>query len=281
MAAGLSTVLILLWIGASDPAVAAPSSGAERRVLDDRWGISLGAYLTEVKTDASVGSSSGVGSLIRAEDQLGLDDDQSVVRMDGIFRLGKRQAIGLGLWTLNRDGQASIDEQIEFDGNVFDVGAELRSQFDTGWVRVDWRYNLLRTERGEAGLSAGLSVYRFDISLEGEATVSDGMGGTTLDGIKAEDDLLAPVPTVGFFLTYALRPKLFLKVKADLLDLDVGDYEGKLTDATVLVEWYFSRHAGFGLGINRSDIEVRFTGDDPFRVSLNQSGLLGYFAFAF
>jgi hypothetical protein len=272
---------VLLLLAAGFSAVEPSDGGADPRVIADRWAIGVGGQLAEFTTDASVGSESGFGTLIRAESELGLDDDQSVVRLDGRFRISERQAIGFGFWTLNRDGAARIDEQIEFDGNVFDIGAALDSQMDTGWARVDWRYSLLKTDRGEAGLCAGLSVYRFDIAIAGLATVDDGMGGTVLQAVRAEDDVLAPVPTFGIFLNHTLRRNLILRVRADLIDLDVGDYEGKLTDTSFLLEWYFSRHVGVGVGANRFEIDVRSTGDDPFLVDFSQSGLMGYLAFAF
>jgi hypothetical protein len=107
------------------------------------------------------------------------------------------------------------------------------------------------------------------------------MGDTVRAAARAEDDLLAPVPTFGIFLNYAFLPNLVFRVKADLIDLDVGDFEGKLTDTTVLLEWYFSRHVGVGLGVNRADIDVRDAGEDPFLIDLSQSGVLGYVSFAF
>ena len=39
------------------------------------------------------------------------------------------------------------------------------------------RYSLVQSDRGEAGFTAGLSAYEFDLAMEGDATVSDGMGG--------------------------------------------------------------------------------------------------------
>jgi hypothetical protein len=281
VAVGRTAVAGLLLLVAGLPVFAAPGSGDGSRVIDDKWVIAVGGYLTEFKTDASVGAGRALGTSIRFEDQLGMDADQSVIRLDGLRRFGDRHAIGFGLWTLNRAGTAAIDRRIEYDGNVFDVGAEINSQLDTGWLRVDWRYSLLRTDKGEAGFSAGLSVYEFDARLEGLATVSDGTGGTVLAAVRAEESVLAPVPTIGMFMNYAIRPNLIFRVKADFLDLDVGDFEGKVTDTMLLFEWYFSRHVGVGVGANKSDIDVRNVGDNPFLIDFSQSGFVGYFTFTF
>jgi hypothetical protein len=273
--------VVVLLVAGPAPALGASGGQSERRVVDDDWVLSIGGYLTEFRTDASVGSGSVFGTTIRAEDDLGIDDDQSVVRVSGFHRFNDRHALGFGAWSLNRDGNATIDDQIEFEGNLFDVGADLSSRFDTGWLRVDWQYSLMRTDRGEAGFKVGISAYQFDLKLDGQATVSDGAGGTILEEVRAAEDLLAPVPTVGMFINYAFRPNLVLRVHADFFDLEVSDLEGRLVDTTFQLEWYFSRRVGVGFGAQATDIDFRDAGGDPIAIDFRQSGLLGYLTIAF
>ena len=83
------------------------------------------------------------------------------------------------------------------------------------------------------------------------------------------------------FVTYAIKPKLILLLKTDFLRLEVGDLEGNVLDTRVLIEWYFSRHFGLGVGSNATEIEIRDVGDDPFSVDYRQSGFLGYVTLAF
>ena len=111
--------------------------------------------------------------------------------------------------------------------------------------------------------------------------MSDGMGGVTFESIRVEDDLLVPLPTVGMFITFAIKPRLILRARADFLNLQVSGLEGTLLDTRVLLEWYFSRHVGFGVGSNTTEIEIRDLGDEPFVVDYRQTGLLGYFTFVF
>ena len=276
----LATIAILtvLVCAVGNPPTLAES---ETRVVDDKLVFRLGGYLTDFKTDASVGSGGVFGTALRLEDELLLDEDRSVARLDGFFRFNERHSLEFGFWSLNRTGLTAIDEQILFDGNTFAIDVTVASKFDTSWFRAGWRFSALRTERGEAGFSAGLSAYEFKVGLAGEATVSDGVGGTTLAAIRAEEDIIAPVPTVGMFVTYAFKPKLILLLKADFLKLEVGDLEGNVLDTRVLLEWYFSKHFGLGVGTNTTEIEIKDVGDDPFSVDYRQSGFLGYVTVAF
>jgi hypothetical protein len=271
--------VIFLVAGAGSPLRAA--AGEDNVSISDKFVLSLGTYLTDFETNASVGTGGVFGTFIRAEDDLGLDDDDTLFRVDGFYRFNPRHGLDFGFWTFNRDGAAIIADQIEFDGTLFDVGANVRSEFDSQWLRLGWRYSFFRSDRGEAGISAGLSTYDFEIALEGDATVSDGMGGTTIVQDRAEDDLIAPVPTFGIFINYAITPRVIVKLKADFLDLQIDDLDGKVIDTTFLIEWYFSRHVGVGVGTNGTDIDIRDEGDDPFTIDYSVSGLMAYFTFSF
>ncbi len=268
---------ILLAAG-GHPALAAAAAGSGNRAVSDKWNFTIGSFLTDFKTDAAVGSGGVIGTIIRLEDDLGFDDDDTLFRFDGIYRFNSRHSIGFGFWTLNRDGNAIINEEIEFDGDIFEVGADLQSSLDLQWIRAEWRYSFLRTDRGEAGILVGISAYDFEMAIEGVALIG-GVGMPTQT--RAQDDFLAPVPTVGFFVNFAIKPNLVVKLNASFLDLEFSDIEGNVVDTTFLIEWYFSRHVGVGLGAIGTDIDIRDVGDDPFSISYDQSGLVGYFTFAF
>ena len=166
---GLATIAILtlLVCAMGNPPARAES---ETRVVDDNSVFRIGGYLTDFKTDASVGSGGVFGTFLRLEEELLLDEDRSVGRVDGFVRFNERHSLEFGVWSLNRKGLTTLTEQVIFDGNTFDIGVDLATKFDTSWLRVGWRFSALRTERGEAGFSAGLSAYQFEIGVAGLST---------------------------------------------------------------------------------------------------------------
>ncbi len=280
-ALGVVLAVIVLSTGAGPRLEAAESAeaaeaGKKYPLMSDKFFFTLGSFLTDFKTSASVGVGGVFGTFIQFEDDLGLDDDDTLFRVDGFYRFNERHSLDFGFWTFNRSGEAFIDEPIEFDGTTFEITGIIRSEFDTSWLRLGWRYSFLRNERGEAGLSLGLSTYKFDIALEGDVMI-----GMTTTRERAEDDLIAPVPTFGMFINYAITPRVIVKLNAKFLDLQIDDIDGKVIDTTFLIEWYFSRHVGVGLGINGTDIDIRDEGDDPFTVDYSVSGLMAYFTFSF
>jgi hypothetical protein len=264
----LVTCLALTGVSAAD---------GDSRVISDDWLITLGGYLVDLDTDAAVGSGGVLGTSIQVEDDLGIEGDKSFARMDGQYRFNERHAMGWGLWSLSRDGSRALQRQIDWDGNTYDVGAVISSEFDTSWLRLDWRYSMLHTDKGEAGFAAGISAYQFDFVLEGEASVSG--GGTAVR--RGEESFVAPVPTFGLFINYAITPSIVFRAKADLLDVRVGNLDGSLLDTMLLFDWYFSDHVGVGGGVNKTDIDLKNTGDDPYSAQYKQSGFLAYVALVF
>lgn len=242
--------------------------------LDDRVVLHLGAHFAEFKTDAAVGAGDVIGTMLRLEDLLEMESEQTVVRFDGHYRFNSRHGLDVGFWTLDREGLAEVDEEIEFDGTTYALGAEIASTFDVSWFRLGWRYTMLKTERGEAGVSAGLSVYDFSASLDGQAVVSDGMGGSTFEQARAEEDVLAPAPTVGMFVSYAMTPRLLFRARADLLNVEFGDLEARLLDMSLMVDWYFTRRVGVSVGAASTELGFKDTGDDPYSVDYRHSGFI-------
>lgn len=272
--------VVLMAAGPHSDLIAAESPD-DYRVISDKFTVSLGSYITDFTTDVAIGSGNVIGTFIRVEDDLGIDEDDTLFRVEGLYRFNRRHAISFAVWKADREGGAVLGEDIDFDGSIFDVGVAVESKLDTTWLRIDWRYSFLRTDRGEAGVSAGLTFYQFDIAVAGLATVDDGMGSTILVQTRSGDDLVAPIPTMGFFINHGITPNLVFRFAADFFDLDIDDYEGSLVTTSLMFEWYFSRHVGIGGGVTGSDLDFKFVGDDPFLVDYRQTGLVGYVTFAF
>lgn len=266
--------LLFVLVASAGPALAEAGDRPDTRVLDDKWGVSLGGYAVDFQTTAAVGTGTFIGTVIRLEDDLSVDSNKTTFRLGGFYRFKKRHGIEIGFFDLNRSGSTIIDEQIEFQGVVYDVGAEINSTFDAQLFKATYRYSFINSGKTEAGFSAGLSTYWFDIALDGEATVEENR--QVYEEVRTETDLLAPVPSLGMFITHAITPKLLLHLRAQFFDLSVGDYSGRLIDTSFSFDYYFTRHFGIGLGGNTNDIRYENMGDKPYTVDYSQSGLIWY-----
>jgi hypothetical protein len=265
----------------SGPEGTAESSAiADSPVHSDRWNLSLGAFLVELRTDAQVGFSGIVGSILRLEDTLGLDSNHTTGRLDGLYRIKPRHAIEFGVLEIDRSASGELDTSIDFEDTRF-VGW-YDSKFEMAVVRVIYRYSFINDGRVNTGVSAGLSAFDFDLAIEGEAQALDGDGNPT-GGIEVKEervDVVAPVPAFGMFIDYAIRPRLVFRASAEFFDLSVGDLEGQVVDTRASLTYFLSDHFGLGVGINTTDITYVDTGE-PLRIDYRYSGVLGFLTFAF
>jgi hypothetical protein len=255
-------------------------AGPEYRVRDDDIYLTLGGFLVTFKTEAGASFGGLLGTRVNVEDDLGVDDNKSTFRLDGFWRFKPKHSLGWSWFALNRSGFSVLDEQIEFEDVIFEVGAAVDSRFETDWFGLDYRYSLLQTERGEAGIRVGVSTYGFDLGLAGRAIVDDGSGPQAKD-VDVEEGIVAPVPIFGFFLGYGITPCFYFRGDVALFRADMGDWSLRLLDSRITFDYFFSRHVGLGFGINGTDIDVTRSGSDPFGVDYRQSGLLVYLSLGF
>lgn len=271
-----------LVAAAAAPALAQETAATkeEHRLLDDTFNVTLGGFLVDFSTDIQVGGNVLTGS-VQFEDDFALEPDTTTYRLDGFYRFNPRHSIDFGNFSVNRTGSTILDRQVEFGDVIYDVGVQVDSEFDVDLFRAAYRYSFVNDGRTEAGFVAGLSTYSFFAAAEGQVTVDDGSGGTVSQRARVEDDIIAPIPVVGVFVIHAFSPRWVLRMHAEFFDLDSGDYAGRVVDTRLLLDYYFSKNFGIGIGKNTTDITFSKDTDDGFSVDYKQDGLLAYVSFVF
>jgi len=244
----LTVFAVVLSLG---PAVSHAEEPPESRVMSDRLRVRLSGVASVFDTDIAAGKR--LGLIVSLEDDLNFDKRLKSIALGGFYRFGqsKKNAIRFAYTDVNRDAAGELAGQLEFWDEVF-VG-EYASSVDTRLLGLAYRRNLFGTERGEAGVTAGLSTYSFDFSMTGSILV-EGEGGEMREGSVRNADVIAPIPTLGLFLNYGVRHDLIFEFGADYLSLSIGDYAGGITQIRGSLSWFFTRHVGAGLGFASTDI---------------------------
>jgi hypothetical protein len=132
-----------------------------------------------------------------------------------------------------------------------------------------------------------IRIVRVKPETDHEHRITDDQGITTeVDGVATDRVIVAPVPVIGFFLNYAIKPKWLFRIRGDIMDLDYTSssgkaYDGKLLDMQVGMEWYFTPVFGVGASVNSTEIDLKVDGSKPYNVEYAHSGLYAYFTFVF
>jgi hypothetical protein len=258
----------------------------ESRILSDRWNVWLGGFVPDFKTTVAYGSRGVLGTLIRLEDTLGLEEDIQTGRVGAFYRFSNKRAILFDYTRFNRDASRELGREItigEGDDEVtYAVGAIVDTMLDNDIFTVTYRHSFINNGKTEAGFTAGLSAFMFDLGLKGTGSVDNGTDPPEVREAEAGDSFLLPVPAFGMYINHAFSKKWILRMSAGFLNLDIGDIEGRYLTTSVTVDYIITKHFGLGGGITRQDVDVSNTGDDnPYLIEYRVGGPTLYFSLVF
>ena len=242
----LSAITLLascLVLAATTPASA--EEAEPNRGSKDRFSISVGTFLVRFDTTVRVDSETlGRGTEIDLEEDTNLDREQTDVRLDGYYRIGKRHRLDYGAIFFSREASRTIDRTIQFGDTVFDVNGFLSTRFKNDVLKLAYRYSFVRNPRVEAGLTLGVSAFVVDLGMTGETA-----GGGAVS--EETEDFVAPIPVLGLHADVALGKSWFFRTAGEFFDVSIDDREGSLSDVRAAFDWYPFKHVGFGVGFNR------------------------------
>ncbi len=234
--------------------------------------IFVGGFFAQLDTDTKVTSSGLGGRKISLEDDLGLDDDDTVFFGGVRWRISKRHSVGITQLVLDRDGDQTVTRELAIGDKVFAINTMTETLFDYRTTHFDYRYSFYASDRLNAGLLLGISDIDFEFEVVG--TVTGPGGGVITESVHEQEDY--PVPSIGMGIRYVLNENWYLRAGATYLEYDDGEWEASLLIAGLGVEWYPWRNFGFGLGYDLVEIEYdedKDPGKDEWDVDFGYQGI--------
>ena len=260
MARGLWVVMVAAVIG-----LGANTAWAEE--LPDTWMVRAGGFLvrnydTTIRLDAK---GAPVGTSIDFGDTLGGESSASVARVDAYYRFNPRHRLDLSYYRISRKGSRDLDVTIQWGDEVFAINDVIKSELDTGVLKLGYTYSFYHNDDVELGVSAGLhtSIMR--------ASLSDSSGESQAESITA------PLPVFGFLMEYHINPRWTAHLSTQYFAIDVWKVRGLLSDTLLATEYRFTQHLGAGLGFNHYGTAVELEGDNA--VLTERSSFRGFLAY--
>ena len=244
----------LRWIATCAGLLAAlPALAEGPDPLENPFLLTLGTFLVNTDTEVRVDGKLAPGTPIDFDKSFGDEGDQTRFRLDGSWRFAKRHKVRAMIFSTSRSNSREFDQDIEWEDEVFPVGAKIKGEVDFAVYQVAYEYLFLRRESWELGASVGVHYTTFETKLS--ATVDT--GGTAGSGTrKADADLNAPLPVIGLHGTWGLGHNLWLDGTAQFFSLSIDEYDGSLQDYRIGLVWQPKSWAGIGIGYNRFAVDV-------------------------
>lgn len=238
-----------------------------RTFAEERFAINVGALFTQnIESTLSLQGADGIGDSITLEDALGFSDSETVPFVNGWWRFGssRKHRIIAGYSAINRDSTATIMEDIEIGDDIFPVNARVSVDFDVSLLEFAYSYSFVLTPKTEfAGM---LGLHWFDYSFGIRITDLGAAKGAI--GASESGNLDGPFPNIGLELRHAFTPNFRGQATIRWLDIDIGDYDGSITDFAAGVTYQFSRTFGLALDWAWFEMDGGVTSGD-WRGSLN------------
>lgn len=234
--------------------------------------VFFGGFFAQLDTDTKVTSSGLGGRKISLEDDLGLDDDDTVFFAGLRWRISKRHSVGITQLVLDRDGDQTVTRELAIGDKVFTINTMTETLFNYRTTHFDYRYSFYASDRLNVGVLLGISDIDFEFEVVGN--VMGPGGGVITESVHEQEDY--PVPSIGMGIRYVLNENWYLRAGATYLEYDDGEWEASLLIAGLGVEWYPWRNFGFGLGYDLVKIEYdedKDPGKDEWDVDFGYQGI--------
>lgn len=222
--------------------------------LAKKINIVVAAYLPNVDTSTRVDSHEGrVGAVIDFEEDLNLDDNESLPAISFEYHFTKKLGLELAYFDLSRSSERRIQETINFGDETFNVNELLKSKFSVDIYRLALNYDFWMSEKWQLGTGFGFHITRFDVGLS--APERD---------VETSIDKTAPLPYLSLDLGYALSSKWHLGSHVEIMSIDLGSIEGSMLNAYVGIEYAINPTFSTGFAYNTYNLsaESDSLGDD-------------------
>jgi len=230
----------------------------ESTVGNDKFRLNIGGFLPTLDTELRITSKNlDLGTLIDMEDDIGLDEDVNIFRLDGYWRFAKRHRLYVGYYGFDRDSTNTLEDQIQIGDKLFDVGVSLYSNWEIDFINVSYGYSFIQSQKWEISGSLGLYYLDTAITLRGEGSISDGQGGWSVARqVTEEESIGLPVPIFGLAAEYHITPKWRAKAGGRYFTISIDEWSGDILEATAALEYLFHKNLGIGTGYTYFDINV-------------------------
>lgn len=241
-----------------------------------RFKVSAGLYFpvnnTEIRVDGSEGN---FGTTIDLEDDLGFEKNTFSWTGAIEWRISRRSRVNFEYFSLNRESSKTLEREIEFEDNTYEVNARVYAFFDMQILRVAYGYSFVSKPKYEIGALIGAHTIFADVGIGLETSIGQAEASNNYD-------FTAPLPDLGLYGEIVLSPKFGLYINANYLALKVDNIKGRIMSSNVSLLYNVYENFNITLGYTGLHVKVdvdRERADGYFKWGYNGPMLTVNYAF--
>lgn len=244
--------------------------------MEETFSVSAGGYhVFRADTTLSlVSRNAGAGAAIRPADTLGLDLENTVLKVNGRYRFSPTSQVVVSWYSVGSNATRTLESDVDWvspDGNetIIAEGSRVSSSLDYDITKASYYWSFYHNNKVELMAGAGLHVSRFGVDLD----VLNAPGGAASSQRTENAETTVPLPTLGFGLNYRVNPRLHWYLRGEGFYMEFDDWRGLFTDLEVGMEYRIWKGLGAGVGLASDSLNVTETNSDyKFRYDNRLSG---------
>ena len=221
---------------------------------EERVRLSLGFAHYSSNTNIQIDSSSNVpGTLLNAEDVLGLDKSDFVPKFQAILRVGERNRVWFDYFSLDRNGKATLTQPYVFRDVVLQTNDPVQSDLSMRVLGITYGFSFIHRELLE--LAATLGINETDISARARVQ-------TATRHVDQTEDAAGPIPVLGLAGTWVVSKRFYLDGSARYIKVNIDSLSGTLGLYEADVLYRLRPNISFALGydLTKAGLTSRKTG---------------------
>lgn len=234
---------------------------------DEHFRLSAGIFSVDTQTDVRLDADDGTeGTVVNAEDDLGLRDHSDVGDVEVETRIRERHRIRFDYFKLDRTSRQALEREIVFGNDTYAPGDIVDSAIDMRNFGVTYMYELARKDRFIFAWGLGVNLLELNAAAEVDAR-----------SISEEESVSGPGPVVGIQTLVRFTSRIHAELRAEYMEAHASDFRGSITNLHGTVVYRFNRSIGAGLGYKLLEIDAESeSAGDTGRFKLSNSGPLAF-----
>lgn len=227
-------------------------------LLNKRFAIGIGGFFPEIDTTIRLDSALGPGTEIDFEDELGFEDSKDVGWLNARWRISERNNLEFEWTSLNRDAtRTATTKEYDIGDSTLQAGGKIDSIFDIDLYRITYGFSLIRSDKADLQLQAGLHIADFTVAMQLSGQIQVGGSPVVTDSSATEGgDLTAPLPHFGGNFTYAFTDKFGFYGNILGFAIEIDNIEGSILDVGGTLQYNFTPNFGLGAGVRFFQVSV-------------------------
>jgi hypothetical protein len=246
-------------------------AAGENPMLNDSWRVFVGAFNANVDSKISInGDTLPEIPPLDVERTLGLDDSKTVALAGVAWHFKPRHAVEFEVFALNRSDTVTdtYDPPLQVGDFVIEDG-QLSSSYDTNLARLTYAYSIMRSDRSDLQLMAGIHIAKLEIAVQLAGTVcspttvpSEPPGCPVASSGDDGEGVTAPLPHFGAAYTYAITPTVAMHLGVIGFAIELDKIDGSVIEIDADVAWQPWKNFGIGAGARYFKTKAESKGSD-------------------